>query len=325
MILASDDPKKKKAKGLVSAAGGTIGGILGGVAAGTLGAIGGPMSIVMGGLGAVAGDYLGRMIVGTPAIQNMLAPWFEKLFLGDTESKEVTAYKASAPKKSKPKKAAPVKAAAKPITPPPPAKKKQAAKPKLPSAKSIAAGTAASLKPTKKSPLDAIDIDDGTGRNAQGGYDFVKDPVTGGMKQVQPKKRESDPAKLYLKDPKWRKIVDDAADAKHAWGMHIRANARLLASPDPTAMGAGFAAGGSVLQGGMALVGEKGPEMVSLPRGAYVTPNDAFAKSGAPAPQAQAQSAGGTNPVAVNVSINVDDRRLKEVFSTTVEQVITGA
>ena len=278
MIMASDDPKKKKAKGLVSAAGGTIGGILGGIAAGTLGAIGGPMSIVMGGLGAMAGDYLGRMIVETPAIQNMLAPWFEELFLGGSDAKK-----------------APMKAAANPITPPPPAKKKKAAKPKLPSAKktspmAIASGMSAAKVPSAKK-LDPPTDSDGNRLDhmTHNGMPVVSDGQ-------------------WVNQESWKKI-----------GFNPK-----LASMSPEDFMASFQTGGRVLQGGTALVGEKGPELVSLPRGAYVTPNDAFAKAGAPAPQAQAQSGAATTPVAVNVSINVDDRRLKEVFSTTVEQVITG-
>ncbi len=174
-------------------------------------------------------------------------------------------------------------------------KKKKAAKPKLPSAKktspmAIASGMSAAKVPSAKK-LDPPTDSDGNRLDhmTHNGMPVVSDGQ-------------------WVNQESWKKI-----------GFNPK-----LASMSPEDFMASFQTGGRVLQGGTALVGEKGPELVSLPRGAYVTPNDAFAKAGAPAPQAQAQSGAATTPVAVNVSINVDDRRLKEVFSTTVEQVITG-
>tara|TARA_Y100000593_G_scaffold4019_1_gene7930 strand:- start:60364 stop:62847 length:2484 start_codon:yes stop_codon:yes gene_type:complete len=84
----------------------------------------------------------------------------------------------------------------------------------------------------------------------------------------------------------------------------------------------GMANGGSVLSGGYAMVGEKGPEIVSLPTGAYTIPNNAFARTGGP--HSNSSSTTGGQPVQVNVRIDANDRVLRNAFTTTVEDVITG-
>jgi hypothetical protein len=56
----------------------------------------------------------------------------------------------------------------------------------------------------------------------------------------------------------------------------------------------GMAAGGYVSSGGVKLVGEQGPELVTLPRGAYVTPNRSLRGAGGTfAPMAATAGAGG--------------------------------
>ena len=72
------------------------------------------------------------------------------------------------------------------------------------------------------------------------------------------------------------------------------------------------------------MVGEKGPEIVVLPTGATVVPNDAFARTGSPFPMDKS-SPDKQKDVKVSVNIQVDDRKLRDLFSTTVEQVLVGA
>tara|TARA_B100001123_G_scaffold291428_1_gene324880 strand:+ start:2369 stop:4924 length:2556 start_codon:yes stop_codon:yes gene_type:complete len=85
------------------------------------------------------------------------------------------------------------------------------------------------------------------------------------------------------------------------------------------------ALGGMTLSSGAVMVGEKGPEIVVLPTGATTIPNDAFARTGSPYNMDTTPSQRGQGETKVEVSINVDDRKLREVFSTTVEQVLVGA
>ena len=87
----------------------------------------------------------------------------------------------------------------------------------------------------------------------------------------------------------------------------------------------GLAQGGMTLSSGAVMVGEKGPEIVVLPSGATTIPNDAFARTGSPYNMDTTPSQRGQGETKVEVSINVDDRKLREVFSTTVEQVLVGA
>ena len=84
----------------------------------------------------------------------------------------------------------------------------------------------------------------------------------------------------------------------------------------------GQALGGPILSGGYTMVGEKGPEIVSMPTGAYTIPNNAFARTGSP--HSNSTSSSGGQPVQVNVRIDANDRVLKNAFTTTVEDVITG-
>ncbi|MDE0004104.1 MAG: hypothetical protein OXQ29_15550, partial [Rhodospirillaceae bacterium] len=56
-------------------------------------------------------------------------------------------------------------------------------------------------------------------------------------------------------------------DARHWWREHLKHVAQLRAE------GHAFAQGTSFAPGGMALVGEMGPELVNLPRGSQVIPN----------------------------------------------------
>jgi phage-related tail protein len=55
----------------------------------------------------------------------------------------------------------------------------------------------------------------------------------------------------------------------------------------------GFAAGTSNFSGGMAIVGERGPELVNLPRGADVIPNNKIA------------SVGGSGSTTININVGL--------------------
>jgi len=87
----------------------------------------------------------------------------------------------------------------------------------------------------------------------------------------------------------------------------------------------GLDQGGMTLSSGAVMVGENGPEIVVLPAGTTTIPNDAFARTGSPYNMDTTPSQRGQGETKVEVSINVDDRKLREVFSTTVEQVLVGA
>lgn len=67
----------------------------------------------------------------------------------------------------------------------------------------------------------------------------------------------------------------------------------------------GFASGVDNFSGGLAVVGENGPELVNLPKGSSVTPADQtkkYMKSGAPSPLSDA---GSGNNTTVNLTVNV--------------------
>ena len=85
----------------------------------------------------------------------------------------------------------------------------------------------------------------------------------------------------------------------------------------------GFSRGTNrMLQGGAALVGEKGPEIVTIPAGASVIPNNAFARgSGAFTDTA---GAGSTRDVTVHVKLDVNDRKFKEMITLNTVDVIEG-
>lgn len=84
----------------------------------------------------------------------------------------------------------------------------------------------------------------------------------------------------------------------------------------------GFARGGNVVQGGAALVGERGPEIVVLPTGANVIPNNAFARGGAP--YSGDSSSMGKKDVTVHVKLDVNDRKFREMITLNTVDVIEG-
>ena len=86
--------------------------------------------------------------------------------------------------------------------------------------------------------------------------------------------------------------------------------------------GSAFANGGNVLSGGTALVGEKGPEIVTLPTGANVIPNNAFARRGAP--YSGDSSSMGKRDVTVHVKLDVNDRKFREMITLNTVDVIEG-
>jgi hypothetical protein len=187
---------------------------------------------------------------------------------------------------------------------------------KQPSAKTVAATTAASLS----SNLSTKEIEK------------VKSETKKlGMKPITDEELESAEEEYvnYRDDPRYISAFDKIHDknSKYAKSRLLQSNARsklmrlgMAGNWDKISK---FQAGGPVLEGGVAIVGEKGPEMVSLPRGAYVTPNDSFSRAGAPHSKDTTPS-DKQKDVQVNVSINVDDRKLKDIFSTTVKQVLVG-
>jgi hypothetical protein len=65
-----------------------------------------------------------------------------------------------------------------------------------------------------------------------------------------------------------------------------------------------FAGGTDFAPGGLALVGEKGPELVNLPRGAQVIPNNVAMGGGGPV------TIGGTS---ITVNGNMDDAAMSQV------------
>ena len=95
-----------------------------------------------------------------------------------------------------------------------------------------------------------------------------------------------------------------------------------LGAAGAEAMG-GFSRGTDrMLQGGAALVGEKGPEIVTIPAGASVIPNNAFARgNGAFTDTA---GAGSTRDVTVHVKLDVNDRKFKEMITLNTVDVIEG-
>jgi len=109
--------------------------------------------------------------------------------------------------------------------------------------------------------------------------------------------------------------------AIRTFGQPLQDEAPIQSSGKPLPEGA---KGGSILSGGAMMVGEKGPEIVVLPTGATVVPNDAFARTGSPFPMDKS-SPDKQKDVKVSVNIQVDDRKLRDLFSTTVEQVLVGA
>jgi len=79
---------------------------------------------------------------------------------------------------------------------------------------------------------------------------------------------------------------------------------------------------GPVPEGGAALVGEKGPEVVTIPTGASVIPNNAFARPGAPFANSGSPSA--SRDVTVHVKLDVNDRKFREMITLNTVDVIEG-
>ena len=69
---------------------------------------------------------------------------------------------------------------------------------------------------------------------------------------------------IYLDQFRQGHDMSGFRDARHWWGEHLKHMARLKY---------GYAQGTSFAPGGMALVGEMGPELVNLPRGSQVIPD----------------------------------------------------
>ena len=87
----------------------------------------------------------------------------------------------------------------------------------------------------------------------------------------------------------------------------------------------GFAPGtNNMLSGGAALVGEKGPEIVTIPAGAGVIPNGAFARGNGPFSQNQQQGGGAARDITVHVKLDVNDRKFKDLITLRTKEVIEG-
>ena len=86
-----------------------------------------------------------------------------------------------------------------------------------------------------------------------------------------------------------------------------------------------FAAGTGAAPGGMALVGERGPEMVSLPKGSQVAANGSAAFN---RQTAQPAAAGGSSapsaPPVVNVTVKLGDQELKQLVQSVEVQPYVG-
>ena len=87
----------------------------------------------------------------------------------------------------------------------------------------------------------------------------------------------------------------------------------------------GFAKGG-VTPGGPVMVGERGPEMVSLPQGSQVAANGSAAFNRQTAsPAAAGGSTGASAPPVVNVTVKLGDQELKQlVQSVEVKPYVNG-
>jgi hypothetical protein len=90
--------------------------------------------------------------------------------------------------------------------------------------------------------------------------------------------------------------------------------------------GSQFAAGTGASPEGMAMVGEKGPEMVSLPKGSQVAANGSAAFNRQTAqPAAAGGSAAASAPPVVNVTVKLGDQELKQlVQSVEVQPYVNG-
>jgi len=86
-----------------------------------------------------------------------------------------------------------------------------------------------------------------------------------------------------------------------------------------------FAVGTDAAPGGMALVGERGPEMVSLPKGSQVAANGsaAFNRQAAP-PAAAGGSTAPSAPPVVNVTVKLGDQELKQLVQSVEVKPFVG-
>lgn len=104
-----------------------------------------------------------------------------------------------------------------------------------------------------------------------------------------------------------------------------RAGDSLLTSGIDAAFGAlqipGFANGTNFAPGGLAMVGERGPELVHLPRGARVTPNGGFGPGGVVLNFAPSIDARGADPSAV-ARLEAGQRAMSENFRQMVHAAV---
>jgi hypothetical protein len=103
----------------------------------------------------------------------------------------------------------------------------------------------------------------------------------------------------------------------------VVAGAGALGASNPS--GKGFAKGG-VTPGGPVMVGERGPEMVSLPQGSQVAANGSAAFNRQTAsPAAAGGPSGASAPPVVNVTVKLGDQELKQlVQSVEVKPYVDG-
>lgn len=102
----------------------------------------------------------------------------------------------------------------------------------------------------------------------------------------------------------------------------VVAGAGALGASNPS--GKGFAKGG-VTPGGPVMVGERGPEMVSLPQGSQVAANGSAAFNRQTAsPAAAGGSTGASAPPVVNVTVKLGDQELKQLVQSVEVQPYVG-
>ena len=89
-----------------------------------------------------------------------------------------------------------------------------------------------------------------------------------------------------------------------------------MAPDGSTSSGKGYAKGTSGAPGGTAMVGERGPEMVSLPKGSQVAANGSAAFN---RQTAQPAAAGGSTvasaPPVVNVTVKIGEKEFGELVN----------
>jgi|TARA_R110002167_G_scaffold10212_3_gene47005 hypothetical protein len=102
--------------------------------------------------------------------------------------------------------------------------------------------------------------------------------------------------------------------------------AAMVPADGSTSSGKGYAKGTSGAPGGTAMVGERGPEMVSLPKGSQVAANGSAAFNRQVAqPPATGGSTTPSAPPVVNVTVKIGDQELKQlVQSVEVKPYVDG-